>query len=47
MALFEVISYNVFMEPWFDDVDDRPRDAAFFVESALDDLQCADIDLNR
>jgi hypothetical protein len=35
------------MEPWFDDVDDRPRDAAFFVESALDDLQCADIDLNR
>jgi len=35
------------MEPWFDDVDDRPHDAAFFVESALDDLQCADIDLNR
>lgn len=35
------------MEPWFDDVDDRPRDAAFFVESALDDLQCADVDLNR
>ncbi len=35
------------MDPWFDDVDDRPRDAAFFVESALDDLQCADIDLNR
>lgn len=35
------------MDPWFDDEDDRPRDAAFFVESALDDLQCADIDLNR
>lgn len=35
------------MDPEFDDVDDRPRDAAFFVESALDDLQCADIDLNR
>ena len=35
------------MEQFFDDVDDRPRDAAFFVESALDDLQCADIDLNR
>ncbi|MGO3191296.1 MAG: DUF222 domain-containing protein [Microbacterium sp.] len=31
----------------YDDVDDRPRDAAFFIESALDDLQCADIDLNR
>ncbi|KDA06182.1 hypothetical protein DC31_12845 [Microbacterium sp. CH12i] len=28
-------------------VDDRPRDAAFFVESALHDLQCADVDLNR
>lgn len=35
------------MEPWFDDVDDRPRDAAFIVTAALDDLQCADIDLNR
>lgn len=35
------------MEPYYDDVDDRPRDAAFFVESALEDLQCADIDLNR
>ncbi|MGM7668092.1 HNH endonuclease signature motif containing protein [Microbacterium sp. A93] len=35
------------MEPWFDDVDDRPRDAAFVVESVLVDLQCADIDLNR
>jgi hypothetical protein len=35
------------MEPWFDEVDDRPRDAAFFVESAMDDLQCADVDLNR
>lgn len=35
------------MEPWFDEVDDRPRDAAFFVECALDDLQCADVDLNR
>lgn len=35
------------MEQFYDDVDDRPRDAAFFVESALDDLQCADIDLNR
>lgn len=28
-------------------MDDRPCDAAFFIESALDDLQCADIDLNR
>lgn len=35
------------MEQYDEDVDDRPRDAAFFVESALDDLQCADIDLNR
>ncbi|WP_404435793.1 HNH endonuclease [Microbacterium aerolatum] len=35
------------MEQFFDDVDDRPRDAAFFIESALEDLQCADIDLNR
>ncbi|CAH0205764.1 HNH endonuclease signature motif containing protein [Microbacterium sp. Bi121] len=35
------------MEQFFDDVDDRPRDAAFTLESALDDLQCADIDLNR
>lgn len=35
------------MEQYFDDVDDRPRDAAFFIESTLDDLQCADIDLNR
>ena len=35
------------MDPYYDDVDDRPRDAAFFVESALEDLQCADIDLNR
>lgn len=35
------------MEQFYEDVDDRPRDAAFFVESALDDLQCADIDLNR
>ncbi|MDQ0644686.1 HNH endonuclease signature motif containing protein [Microbacterium murale] len=35
------------MEPWFDDVDDRPSDAASIVESAIDDLQCADIDLNR
>lgn len=35
------------MEQLFDDVDDRPRDAAFVVASALDDLQCADIDLNR
>lgn len=35
------------METYYDDVDDRPRDAAFFVESALEDLQCADIDLNR
>ncbi|CAH0214324.1 HNH endonuclease signature motif containing protein [Microbacterium sp. Bi121] len=35
------------MEQYFDDVDDRPRDAAFAVESALADLQCADIDLNR
>lgn len=35
------------MEQFFDDVDDRPRDAAFAVESALADLQCADIDLNR
>jgi len=35
------------MEQYFDDVDDRPRDAAFAVESALADVQCADIDLNR
>ncbi|WP_194420311.1 HNH endonuclease signature motif containing protein [Microbacterium abyssi] len=35
------------MEQFFDDVDDRPRDAAFVIGSALDDLQCADIDLNR
>lgn len=35
------------MEQFFDDVDDRPRDAAFVIGAALDDLQCADIDLNR
>jgi hypothetical protein len=35
------------MEQYFGDVDERPRDAAFVVASALDDLQCADIDLNR
>lgn len=35
------------MENPLDVVDDRPRDAAFFVESALDDLECADVDLNR
>lgn len=34
------------MDP-YGEVDDRPRDAAFFVESALLDVQCAEVDLNR
>ncbi|WP_300266273.1 HNH endonuclease signature motif containing protein [Microbacterium sp.] len=35
------------MEQFVDDVDDMPRDAAFVVAHALDDLQCAEIDMNR
>src|SRR5690606_17561300 len=36
-----------FMEEFFEGVGDRPCDAGFFIESALDDLQCAGLDVNR
>lgn len=47
LVCFEALYYTRTMDLLIDDVDDRRRDAAFFVESAIDDLQCADIDLNR